>query len=138
MATSIVSPKDVTTGSTVQVTIADAPQQVVTGTVIAVATYDVAKSMNTDLPAKHAAIQALSVNSGANVLPEIQDETFFILNTGGTRPVVVAFDWILKLELVEKGANYRIKLLNCSKADADKAIAILRANNLACQLDVLY
>ena len=138
MATSIVSPKDVTTGSTVQVTIADAPQQVVTGTVIAVATYDVAKSMNADLPSKHAAIQAISVNNGANVLPEVDDETFFILDTGGTRPVVVAFDWILKLELVEKGANYRIKLLNCSKADADKAIAILRANNMACQLDVLY
>lgn len=138
MATSIVSPKDVTTGSTIRATIADAPQQSITGTVIAVATYDVAKSINTDLPARHAAIQSLAVNSGAEVMPEITDETFFIVNSGGTRPVVIAFDWIIKLELVEKGATYRIKLLNCSKADADKALAILRANNMACQLDVLY
>lgn len=130
----------VKTGDNIKVTLLDNLAHVINGSVIALATYDVAKSMQSDLPARHAAIQAYEVSLGHNPLPEITEEKFFILNTGGIRPTVIAFDWIAEggLELVERGATYKIKLLNTSKADADAAIAILRANNIACQLDVLY
>lgn len=126
------------TGDNVRVTLIDNLQHTVNGSVIAIATYDVAKSMQTDLSARHAAIQAYEVSLGNEPLPEITEEKFLIINTGSVRPTVVAFDWIEQIELIERGATYRVKLFNSSKADADAAIAILRANNIACQLDITY
>ena len=126
------------TGDNVRITLLDNLQHTINGTVIAVATYDVAKSMQTDLPSRHAAIQSYQVSLNGNPLPEITEEKFLILNTGGIRPTVVAYDWIEQIELIERGATYRIKLFNSTKADADAAVAILRANNIACQLDVTY
>ena len=129
----------VKTGDNVRVTLIDNLQHTVNGAVIAIATYDVAKSMQTDLAARHAAIQAyVSGLPYGEPLPEVTEEQFLIINTGSIRPTVVAFDWIEQIELVERGATYRIKLLNSSKADADKAVAILRANNISCQIDVMY
>lgn len=134
-----VTASSVKTGDNVRVTLIDNLQHTVNGSVIAIATYDVAKSMQTDLAARHAAIQAyVSGLPYGDPLPEVTEEKFLIINTGSVRPTVVAFDWIEQIELVERGATYRIKLLNSSKADADKAVAILRANNISCQIDVLY
>ena len=134
-----VTASSVKTGDNVRVTLIDNLQHTVNGSVIAIATYDVAKSMQTDLAARHAAIQTyVSGLPYGEPLPEVTEEKFLIINTGSVRPTVVAFDWIEQIELVERGATYRIKLLNSSKADADKAVAILRANNISCQIDVLY
>ena len=133
-----ITPATAKTGDNVRVTLVDNLQHTVNGTVIAIATYDVAKSMQTDLPARHAAIQAYKVSLNGTTLPEITEEQFLILDTGSVRPTVVAYDWIEQIELVERGATYRIKLLNTTKADADAAVAILRANNIACQLDITY
>ena len=134
-----VTASSVKTGDNVRVTLIDNLQHTVNGSVIAIATYDVEKSMQTDLAARHAGIQAyVSGLPYGEPLPEVTEEKFLIINTGSVRPTVVAFDWIEQIELVERGATYRIKLLNSSKADADKAVAILRANNISCQIDVLY
>ena len=138
MTTSI-KPEAVKTGDEVKVTFKDNLSHFVSGKVIAVATYDVAKSMNTDLAARHSSIQALVAKQGA-ILRAVTEETFLIIDTGDARPTVVAFDWIPAngLELIERGATFRIKILNSSRSEADKALAILRQNGLACQLDVLY
>ena len=133
-----IKPATAKTGDNVRITLLDNLQHTTNGIVMAIATYDVAKSMQADLPARHSAIQAYQVGIGGRVLPEVTEEKFLILNTGSVRPTVVAFDWIERIELVERGATYRIKLLNSTKADADTAIAILRANNIACQLDITY
>ena len=134
----IITPELATTNSNVSMTLIDNPSHAINGTVIAIATYDVAKAMQTDLAAKHAAIQSFCIETGKNPLPEVTAEQFLILDTGGIRPTVVAFDWIVQIEMIERGATYKIKLLNATKEKADEAIAILRAKNIACQLDVVY
>lgn len=134
-----ITPSTAKTGDNVRVTLIDNLQHTVNGTVIAIATYDVAKSMHTDLASRHAAIQSyISGLANNEPLPEVTEEKFLIINTGSVRPTVIAFDWIEQIELIERGATYRIKLLNSTKSDADKAVAILRANNISCQIDVLY
>ena len=134
----IITPDLAKTNSNVSITLIDNPSHAINGTVIAVATYDVAKAMQTDLAAKHAAIQSFCVETGKEPLPEVTAEQFLILDIGGIRPTVVAFDWIMQIEVIERGATYKIKLLNTTKEKADEAIAILRAKNIACQLDVIY
>ena len=135
---SVITPELAKTGNNVTLTLIDNPYHAINGTVTAIATYDVAKAMQTDLAAKHAAIQSYCVETGKDPLPEVTAEQFLILDVGGIRPTVVAFDWIVQIELVERGATYKIKLLNTSKEKADEAIALLRAKNIACQLDVVY
>ena len=134
----IITPDLAKTNSNVSITLIDNPSHAINGTVTAIATYDVAKAMQTDLAAKHAAIQSYCVETGKEPLPEVTAEQFLILDTGGIRPTVVAFDWIVQIEMIERGATYKIKLLNTTKEKADEAIAILRAKNIACQLDVVY
>ena len=135
--TTVIRADEAKMGDEVKITLRDNLKHFIVGRVIAIAKYDIAKSMNTDLAARHASIQSLSASTG-DTLPAVTEETFLILDVGDVRPTVAAYDWIFSIELVEKGATFKIKLLNSSRAEADKAVAILRQNNIACQLDIVY
>jgi len=132
------SVKTVQTGDRISFYVYDSSVEI-TGTVQAVANYAIARSMNTDLAAKHAKIQSIIAATG-EVPNEVTDETFFILDTGGTRPTVVAMSWIVNgvVEHVVQGSNYTIKLINCTKAKAELALDILRRANIACSLSIQY
>ncbi len=128
------------TGDSIKLTVLDDTTQFIIGVVQAVATYDVAKSMQTDLAARHASMQAKAQNPETGngvILKDITDDTFFILDAGGTRPTVIAFSWIKDIAYVEKGSTYLVKLINCTKKQAEQGIAILRANGIACTLDTI-
>lgn len=135
--TTVIRADEAKMGDEVKITLRDNLKHFIVGRVIAIAKYDIAKSMNTDLAARHASIQSLAASTG-DILPAVTEETFLILDVGDVRPTVAAYDWIFSIELVEKGATFKIKLLNSSRAEADKAVAILRQNNIACQLDIVY
>ena len=113
---------------------------VITGTVQAIANYTVAKAMQTDIAARHASMQAANISNKSISEINIIDDTFLILDVGETRPTVIARSWInteVGIELVDNCADYRIILKNCTKSDAIKALHILRANSIACSFDVL-
>jgi hypothetical protein len=113
---------------------------VITGTVQAIANYSVAKSMQTDIASRHASMQAVRITN--NTISEINiiDETFIILDVGETRPSVIAQSWINYEEGIhrlDKCADYKIVLKNCTKSEAAKALNILRANSIPCSFDPL-
>jgi hypothetical protein len=125
---------EVKVGDNISLSTKDSVAIAIEGMVIAKATYEVAKSMNTDLAAKHAAMQAAL--GGTGNFKDITDNLFLIIDTGGTRPKVVAEDWIYgSIIQTDSVSSHRIKLLNCDKQRTQEAINILRANNFSCVLD---
>ena len=124
---------EVKTGQKVKLTERDNTSNAIIGVVQAIANYNVAKAMQTDIASKHAAMQA----TANGTLTDIIYDTFLILDIGGIRPIVVAKSWIVDgtLQLIEKGSTYRIKLIG-TKEQAEQAIAILRASNIVCSLEV--
>ena len=136
-----VTPAAVKVGDYVQFSILDDASITYSGKVVGVASYAVAKSMGTDLAARHEDIRAAATSKGITEdLDSIVDQQFIIVDIGDVRPLVVAYGWIQDgvVEIIELGSTYTIKLLNCSKDKAQEALNLLRANGISCKLNVLY
>ena len=113
---------------------------VITGTVQAVANYSVAKAMQTDIASRHASMQAANIKNDMIGEINIVDDLFIILDVGETRPSVIARSWIntsIGIQRIDQCADYKIVLKNCTKSDAVKALHMLRANNIPCSFDPL-
>ena len=119
-------------------------KNVILGTVKAIASYDIAKAMQTDIASRHASMQAAatqleSTDSRVNIgLLNIIDDNFIILDVGETRPTVVAKSWIYgDIHRIDRCDDYTIVLRNCTKATAIKALNKLRADGIACSFENL-
>lgn len=139
MAEDIITFNEIKPGIKVKFFVLDTTN-VITGTVQAVATYSVAKSMQTDIAARHASMQAASIKN--NMIGEINivDDLFVILDIGESRPLVIARSWInteIGIHRVDQCGDYKIILKNCTKSDATRALHILRASNIPCSFDPL-
>ena len=112
---------------------------VITGKVLAIANYDVAKAMQVDIAARHASIQAADIENNRAKTTNVIDDVFVILDVGETRPTVIEKSWISDkgIYLVDKCSDYKIVLKNCTKKEAIEALNLLRINNIACSFDVL-
>ena len=137
---SSVAPSEVRVGDNVKVVVLDDTSIAYTGKVIGIASYPAAKSMGSDIAARHEQVKSAITATGGGTIADILDQKFLILDTGSTMPTVIAFDWIQdnEVELIEMGATYTIKLLNSSKEKAEEAVAILRANSISCKLNTTY
>ena len=137
---SSVTPAAVKVGDYVKFVILGEASVAYSGKVVGVASYDVAKSMGSDLAAKHEEVRAAATAARKADLVSIIDQQFLIVDIGDVRPLVVAFEWIDngQVEIIELGATYTIKLLNCSKEKAQEAVNLLRANSISCKLNILY
>jgi len=134
------APSSVKVGDHIKFSIADDSVNVYTGTVVGVASFQVAKSMGTDLAARHEQVRAALTAQDKSDISSVVDQQFLIVDIGDIRPLVIAFEWITggAVEVIELGATYTIKLVNTSKEKAQEALNILRANGISCKLNVLY
>ena len=137
---SIVTPNEIKIGDWVKLTILDDLSITYSGKVIGVANYPVAKSMGSDLVARHEQVRSSLANLGQTNLEDIVDQKFLIIDTDDVAPKVVAFGWIKDnaVELIAPGSTYTITLLNCSQPKAEEALRILRANQISCKLNTIY
>ena len=137
---SSVAPGAVKIGDYIKLSILDDTSVVYSGKVLAIAKYPVARSMGSDIAARHEEVRSAITATGGTALDDITDQDFIILDTGESLPTVIAFQWIQgnSVEIIELGSTYMIKLLNCSKDLAEEAVAILRSNGISCKLNVLY
>ena len=136
----IVTPSEIKIGDIVKITVLDDESITYSGKVLGISTYMVAKSMGSDLAARHEQVRSKLVGLGIMSLADIVNQKFLIIDTVEPLPLVVAFEWIKDnaVELIELGATYTIKLINCSKDKAEEAVRILRANNVSCKLNVIH
>ena len=130
--------EEVKIGDYISLSTKDSVAVAIEGTVLAKAKYEVAKSMNIDIASKHAAVQAAAQAADPTkaTFNDITDNLFLIIDTGGTRPRVIAEDWIYgSISKIDSASSHRIKLLSCNKKTAQDAINLLRSHNFACTLD---
>jgi len=137
---STIQPNEAKVGDFIKFTVLDDATITYSGTVIGIANYSVAKSLGSDIAARHENVRAALTASGSSDIANVIDQNFLVVDVGSTMPQVIAFEWISdnKVELIELGSTYTIKLLNCSKEKAEEAVAILRANGIGCKLNILY
>ena len=134
------APSAVKVGDYVKLTMLDDRSVSYSGKVIAVSNFSVARSLGTDIVAKHAQIKSSITTVSGDPIDDVTDQMFLVLETDDTMPLVVAYQWIAgnSVEVIELGSTYTIKLLNASKELAEEAVAILRSNGISCKLNIVY
>ena len=107
----------------------------ITGKVLGIGDFSVAKSMGTDIASQHEEIRKIRISLEGTTLPDITDEKFLILDVQEDRPKVVAFDWIAgDIELIDKGGTYLVELRDSTAEAAQFAVNLLRSNGISCNL----
>ena len=134
------APSSVKVGDYVKLTLLDDRSVSYSGKVIAVSNFSVARSLGSDIVARHEQIKSSITTVSGDSIDDVTDQMFLVIQTDDTMPLVVAYQWIAgnSVEVIELGSTYNIKLLNASKELAEEAVSVLRSNGISCKLNVVY